>query len=125
MSFDWLVQALGSIPAAPPRGVVRDGRLSAAACKAAGVSRSTLWARLHPDRVDAAKKAAAARAWREGKRAAWLEYCAAYRARWPGSQPIGFGRWIAERHYLAWPNDVPRFNARSQAAARAVLDASP
>lgn len=125
--FDWLVEALSSPVTKREEGHrVRDGSVSAAACRAAGVSRSSLWARLHPERIDRAKKAAQARRWREHVvRPGWVAYCQAYRDRWPGSSPIGFGRWIKERHYAVWPSDperVLRLNVRSRASAREAHD---
>lgn len=96
--------------------------------RSAGVSRSTMWARVHPERVNAARKAAQAKAWREAKRADWLQYCQAYRSAWPGGQPVGFGRWIAEGHYDRWSLSPAELlaapNRRSQQAARASLESA-
>lgn len=105
-AWETLVQGLQALPSQiefrnPSR--MPQGAVSAAACRAAGVSRSTLWARLNPDRVDAVQRAEAARQWRERMRVEWLAYCAAYRSTWPDrGAPIGFGRWLADGWYRAW-----------------------
>jgi hypothetical protein len=128
---DWLVTALAAIPTAPPRQarrVVRDGSTSKAACKAAGVSASALWLRLHPERIDRVKRAQKAREWREQRiRPGWLAYCAAYRERFTVGHPMGFGRWMGDKHYRTWASDPDQLlaapNTRNSDTARAILKA--
>jgi hypothetical protein len=78
---DWLVSALACVPLAPPK------------------QRYTYRVRKRGQLPSAAK----AKQWREHTiRPAWLAYCAAHRERWPGLQPMGFGRFMHDGHYRTW-----------------------
>jgi hypothetical protein len=126
-AFSSMVQTLASGALARALEVSQAGIYSKEALAAAGVLKGTLWGRLNRHKIDRAKRAEKNRRWRETvRRPEWLAYCQAHRERWGDLPPMGFGRWLKEKHYCTWQSNpelvLARPNRRSYDAARRAFD---
>lgn len=59
----------------------------------------------HRDQLNNASRDRVAE-WREAAKSEWRAYCDAYSARFPGTEPIGFGRW-SRYHRSEWLRTGP------------------
>lgn len=60
-----------------------------------------LWRQNNPEAARANSRLQAKKS-RDRARVDWLEYCAAYEEKFPGTKPIGFDRWCRVGHRDAW-----------------------
>lgn len=96
-----------------------DGRLYRGHARKSGAH--YLWRQKNPEAAKANSRLQAAKS-RVRMRQQWQEYCAAYEARFPGTQPVGFDRWCRGARAVWLSKGAEGLVENSASGMRGVVD---